>query len=369
MDEIDRQRKRILLTNFNEHFKAADKEGDLAKPVDWAIDDLLPSSSVIILAGPAKLAGKTEVLIHMAKCFALGTPFLGRSVRQGFVIYLALEDGRQRMQRRLAQHGINSERTPKIPLRVCYGPSGIAAALEFINEANVSVPKELARGRVSYLIADPMSEMIRSEGGLDENDAGDMTRFLSKYRELAQAAEITMLISHHFRKDGTGVRGSSAIEGASDGWWEYTNPTKEAESRTRRLLSVSRDIDPGVKETYMAMQRTQADTLFYEVDKDQVRKSQNSRVRQSGNNGDGDQREVSAHEARVYMSVYRAIADAKGEIVLARDLRRAVGGRYEAVKKAIDKLVANDQIECGDDGAGYRLKRQQRLPENTDLLM
>ena len=64
------------------------------------IDGLLPVGTYL-LAGAPKI-GKSFLVLQMAYQVSMGAPFLGFSSRQGTVLYLALEDTCERLQRRLA---------------------------------------------------------------------------------------------------------------------------------------------------------------------------------------------------------------------------------------------------------------------------
>jgi len=70
------------------------------QPMQWAVRDILPEGCVLF-AGRPKL-GKSWLAYHLAIAIAEGTKAFGEvPVRQGDVLYLALEDGRQRLQWRL----------------------------------------------------------------------------------------------------------------------------------------------------------------------------------------------------------------------------------------------------------------------------
>src|SRR6266478_8939099 len=70
------------------------------KPMQWAVRDFLPAGCVLF-AGRPKL-GKSWFAYQIAIAIASGGMALGHiPVKQGDVLYLALEDGRQRLQWRL----------------------------------------------------------------------------------------------------------------------------------------------------------------------------------------------------------------------------------------------------------------------------
>ena len=65
------------------------------------IENLLPAGTYL-LAGAPKI-GKSFLVLQMAYQVSAGEPFLGFPTRQGTVLYLALEDTYERLQKRLAQ--------------------------------------------------------------------------------------------------------------------------------------------------------------------------------------------------------------------------------------------------------------------------
>ena len=67
-----------------------------------AVIDGLLTAGTYLLAGAPKI-GKSFLVLQMAYQVSMGVPFLGFSSRQGTVLYLALEDTYERLQKRLAQ--------------------------------------------------------------------------------------------------------------------------------------------------------------------------------------------------------------------------------------------------------------------------
>ena len=67
-----------------------------------AVIDGLLTAGTYLLAGAPKI-GKSFLVLQMAYQVSMGAPFLGFSSRQGTVLYLALEDTCERLQKRLAQ--------------------------------------------------------------------------------------------------------------------------------------------------------------------------------------------------------------------------------------------------------------------------
>src|SRR5437868_424474 len=61
------------------------------RPVRWIADGLIPAGGIVMIYGKPKV-GKSTLARDLAYCIATGVPFLGRSVKQGRVLYLALEE-------------------------------------------------------------------------------------------------------------------------------------------------------------------------------------------------------------------------------------------------------------------------------------
>src|SRR6266700_6581592 len=81
-------------------FSALSLVQETYQPMQWAVRDILPEGCVLF-AGRPKL-GKSWLAYHIAISIAEGGRALGGiRVKQGDVLYLALEDGRQRLQWRL----------------------------------------------------------------------------------------------------------------------------------------------------------------------------------------------------------------------------------------------------------------------------
>jgi RecA-family ATPase len=65
-------------------------------PLSWTVPGLLPEGFGILAAAPK--IGKSWLVLSLGLAVAMGTPFLGVPVEQRPVLYLALEDGKRRLQ-------------------------------------------------------------------------------------------------------------------------------------------------------------------------------------------------------------------------------------------------------------------------------
>lgn len=71
-------------------------------PVRWAVKDLFPEGVTLLAAKPKK--GKTTLMMHVSAAVAAGAKACGFfATEQSEVLYLALEDNKRRMQKRMRQ--------------------------------------------------------------------------------------------------------------------------------------------------------------------------------------------------------------------------------------------------------------------------
>ena len=80
----------------------------------FIIENLLPAGTYI-LAGAPKI-GKSFFVLQMAYQVSMGEPFLGFPSRQGTVLYLALEDTYERLQKRLSR--MTEQDSPNLVLSI-----------------------------------------------------------------------------------------------------------------------------------------------------------------------------------------------------------------------------------------------------------
>lgn len=191
--------------------RVADLVGDDTS-LKWVVDGILPEGSLIMLAGSPKKSRKTLTAMHMGLCVAQGLPFLGKiatSCRR--VVYTFLEDGPKRGARRFKQLGVDPVLHQNVAMAATFGPGNYWTMHE-----RISATKE----PILWVI-DPLAELMTHCKVTDENNATEVTNFLRPLRELCQEKGHTIVLIHHFRKAGDRARGSSSLEAAVDGWWEF----------------------------------------------------------------------------------------------------------------------------------------------------
>lgn len=176
----------------------------------WLVRSLWAANTVGILAGSPR-AGKTWLGLDLAVSIASGTPCLGTFPveRQGPVLLFLAEDAPESARKRV--EGICHHR-------------GLAIAdldMHLITAPALRLPlpadtqklfATVAALKPALLVLDPF---VRIHAGIDENNAGEVSRLLADLRLLQRTHEVSILVVHHLRKNGRGSPGE-ALRGSGD---------------------------------------------------------------------------------------------------------------------------------------------------------
>ena len=173
------------------------------------IDGLLPAGTYL-LAGAPKI-GKSFLVLQMAYQVSMGAPFLGFSSRQGTVLYLALEDTCERLQKRLAQ--MTEQDSEHLILSVFSETldEGLTERLsDFWSEHTDTV----------LIIIDTL-QRVRGRTPDNGSYAADYDT-LARLKEFSDTYGVTVLVVHHTRKEGAEdvfnmISGTNGLMGAADG--------------------------------------------------------------------------------------------------------------------------------------------------------
>jgi len=207
-----------------------------SEPVRWLVDNLIPAGGLVGLFGrPGSY--KSFVSLAIAGAVASHTDFLGRSTEPGDVVYVAAEGGSGLKRRTTAmrmRHGLDFE-----------GRLGfVRAQLDLrssVDDMELLIEAIAKTGlKPKLLVFDTLNRLY---GGGDENDAGNMSAFLSIIGGLQQAFDgATAIVVHHQGHAEARMRGSSSLLGAVD---TELHVTKVLETETSRLgqLAVTKQKD------------------------------------------------------------------------------------------------------------------------------
>lgn len=84
-----------------ESFFAEELEQQPVEPVDWSVEDFIPSDAVTGFFGDGG-TGKDLLLFMLGACAISGKPWLGKQVKASRVLYFPIEDNKKELRRRQA---------------------------------------------------------------------------------------------------------------------------------------------------------------------------------------------------------------------------------------------------------------------------
>ena len=202
------------VANLLEHRTISNAELMATAPdyIDWLVPDLLPVDELFILAAPPR-AGKTLLLMLLAKCVATGDKFLGRVCTQGSVLYVNLEDSTAKVK----QRQLTQQWSTDVPVYW----------LDRFQLSQAAFLRELVESLdIKLVILDTLSR-IRDDG-LQEISA-EISKVLAPLQNMAQDLRVAVLVVHHTVKISLEnankidvfdtIRGSGSIRGVCRGSW------------------------------------------------------------------------------------------------------------------------------------------------------
>lgn len=172
---------------------------------DWIVDRLIPIETISMISGDPQNY-KTWLTMEIARCVALGTPFLDKFVTaQGSVLVIDEEDHLRHIKKRLEILSVPQN-----------------APIYYISQAGVKLDDDgwlqlilhtIKKLHIKLVIID---SFIRIHSG-KENDAGDMARVFDKIREMVKFGTAVLLTHHHRKESAYGQRNASqSVRGSTD---------------------------------------------------------------------------------------------------------------------------------------------------------
>lgn len=179
---------------------------------DWLVRGLLGAGEQSAIYGKPG-SGKSVLVGDLALHVAAGRNWHGHKVKQGAVLYIALERCKLVERRTIAwrhRHGLD-----RLPFAI------IGGVMDFRDpqtaELIASIVREVeneTRAEVVLIIVDTIS---RALAGGDENSPGDMGKLVRTIGEIQSKAGAHVLTVHHTPQEGSGrLRGHGALLGAMD---------------------------------------------------------------------------------------------------------------------------------------------------------
>ena len=174
------------------------------------IDGLLQNGTYIFAGAPK--VGKSFLVAQLAYHVATGQKLWDYEVRQGTVLYLALEDGYERLQERMYRmFGVDG--TPNLHFAI--------AAKQLGNGLDAQLEKFVREHPDTRLIIIDTLQKVRELSG-EAYSYRDDYQIIGQLKQLADKFKLCMLIVHHTRKSPANdefdrISGTTGIYGCADG--------------------------------------------------------------------------------------------------------------------------------------------------------
>ena len=191
------------------YLKATELE-DKAREASWLIDGLWSEEAVGILGGEPKCC-KSFLSLDMAVAISSGQPCLGRYrvANPGSVLLYAAEDSPRIVKNRLI--GVAAARG--VSLAACDIQVITSERLRLDQQSDIDALNEtVAALRPRLLILDPFVRLHR----IDENSSSEVAVILGNLRQMQKRYKTSILVVHHAKKSGGGMRAGQALRGSSE---------------------------------------------------------------------------------------------------------------------------------------------------------
>ena len=292
----------------------------------WICEPWVAKGSMTEVNGSPKEAGKTTLMLHMARCVLTGSQFLGQATTKGPVVSLT-EERSATFREVLVRCGLSGHDDLHVLFR------HDARGFDWPDVVHGAAEKCKKVG-ASLLIVDTFPPFVELDGD-KENNAGDMLRALDPLQEAA-AQGLGVVVVRHERKGGGSVsesgRGSSAFSASMDIVVSVRRPEGNSRPTIRRLQALSRfDATPG--------------SLFIELT-------------ESGYVALGDSAAVAVSEAE--LEILEVAPTCESEAITEKELLKRSGAKRTTIQEAIQRLEASGLRRTGEGKRGdpYRYWRQ-----------
>lgn len=282
-------------------------------PPDWVLDGVAESDNLSVLFGDPG-TGKSFLAMDWAACVATGTPWHGRRVKAGPVLYINGE-GRNGINRRFTawglSHGLDLR---KFPL--------------FLSSTTTALTDETGRVELEAVISDFMADhgppvmvvvdtLSRNFGPGDENSTQEMTRAVAALDAIKDITRAWVLVVHHSSHADKGRgRGSIALPAAADSVYRLTKVDEAARLDCTKIKDGVMPEPVGLKlqdvglDTYDAQGREICSAVLVPIDP-----PQSNRTKPKGKNqliALDHLRELEAMHGEVQLDLWKAMLTDEG---------------------------------------------------------
>ena len=212
---LDERGKAESQTAHNTAWTAAELLASKFPEPRWAVPDLVPVG-FSFLAGRPKV-GKSWLAMQISIAVGTGGIVLNRRVKQGKVLYIALEDNGRRLQQRTVKQMMPA--TAAIDFHTTWRA--------FADGGAEDLQSAITEHGYTLTVLDTLARVL---GRVDHDDMGAMTAILAPLQEMAMQREVAILAIDHHRKsagrdanpidDIAGSTAKGAVSDAALGLWK-----------------------------------------------------------------------------------------------------------------------------------------------------
>lgn len=184
----------------------------LIPPIRYIVDELVPVGLGVLVAKPK--IGKSWMILDLCLAVAAGEPFLNFPTHQHGTLYLALEDGPSRMQRRIKKL-MEGRQAPENMHALFDAPRMDEGLLDVLGSYLDEHPE------IHLVCIDTLSK-VKPKAKPFENAYDADYDYMGILKKFADSRGICLLIVHHTRKGKNmddafdNINGSTGIMGAAD---------------------------------------------------------------------------------------------------------------------------------------------------------
>jgi hypothetical protein len=181
----------------------------LSTTPNYLVKGIIPRVGLVVVWGPPK-CGKSFWTFDAVMHVALGWSYRGHRVRQGTVVYLALEGGhgfRNRIEAWRRRH-LNGRREP-VPFYLLDVPVDLVADRDKLIE---EIRAQLGIEVPSIVVIDTLNRAMLG----DENKSDDMAKFIRAADVVRTAFGCVVIVIHHCGVAKNRPRGHTSLAGADD---------------------------------------------------------------------------------------------------------------------------------------------------------
>ena len=187
-----------------------DRMRDRYAPLPGVIDEVLPQGGIgAIIALPG--VGKSLLALEVARCVATGSPFAGKAVLRGRVIYACPDSPASTERRMLAM-----PESAQANILSVVSPPSFPDGIESLRGALlglISTPGDAVR----LICVDTWDSAREHSGGGYADQDGDAERVMRALRSLSEELGLAVLVVHHATRADTGrARGTVVFDARCD---------------------------------------------------------------------------------------------------------------------------------------------------------